>query len=48
MLFRSGTEPKIKFYFSVNTKLDNATAFDATEKLLDDKIEKIINDMGLK
>ena len=44
----SGTEPKIKFYFSVNTKLDNATAFDATEKLLDDKIEKIINDMGLK
>jgi phosphoglucomutase len=44
----SGTEPKIKFYFSVNTKLDNADAFDATEKLLDEKIERIIDEMGLK
>jgi phosphoglucomutase len=34
----SGTEPKIKFYFSVNTKLDNATVFDEKEKMLDDKI----------
>ncbi len=44
----SGTEPKIKFYFSVNTKLDNAANFDAKEKVLDDKIAAIINDMGLK
>ena len=44
----SGTEPKIKFYFSVNTKLDNAANFDAKEKELDDKIAAIINDMGLK
>jgi phosphoglucomutase len=31
----SGTEPKIKYYFSVNTKLKNAAAFEATEKALD-------------
>ena len=43
----SGTEPKIKFYFSVNAKLDDAAAFDATEKLLDEKIERIIKEMGL-
>jgi phosphoglucomutase len=44
----SGTEPKIKFYFSVNTKLPGLDAFEATEKQLDDKIASIINDMGLK
>ncbi|MEP7256237.1 MAG: phospho-sugar mutase [Ferruginibacter sp.] len=44
----SGTEPKIKFYFSVNTKLNNAAAFDAKEKELDDKIERIVNEMKLK
>ncbi|HUS00849.1 MAG TPA: phospho-sugar mutase [Chitinophagaceae bacterium] len=44
----SGTEPKIKFYFSVNTKLDNAGDFDVKEKELDDKIAAIINDMKLK
>jgi phosphoglucomutase len=44
----SGTEPKIKFYFSVNTKLTGIDSFEATEKQLDDKIASIINDMGLK
>jgi phosphoglucomutase len=44
----SGTEPKIKFYFSVNTKLADAAAFDATEKLLDEKIARIVVEMGLK
>ncbi|MGI8582827.1 MAG: phospho-sugar mutase [Chitinophagaceae bacterium] len=44
----SGTEPKIKFYFSVNTKLDNAADFDVKERELDDKIGAIIIDMGLK
>jgi phosphoglucomutase len=44
----SGTEPKIKFYFSVNTKLDNAGAFDVKEKELDEKIERIITEMKLK
>jgi phosphoglucomutase len=44
----SGTEPKIKFYFSVNTKLESAEQFDATEKILDDKIARIIHEMDLK
>jgi len=43
----SGTEPKIKFYFSVNTKLKSAAEFDATWKSLDDKIQAIIKDMKL-
>lgn len=44
----SGTEPKIKFYFSVNAKLDNAADFDAMEKELDNRIERIITEMKLK
>jgi phosphoglucomutase len=44
----SGTEPKIKFYFSVKTKLESAEKFDETEKQLDDKIKAIIADMKLK
>jgi phosphoglucomutase len=44
----SGTEPKIKFYFSVNAPLKNVGEFDATEKLLDEKIERIEKEMGLK
>ncbi|MFC4261963.1 phospho-sugar mutase [Ferruginibacter yonginensis] len=43
----SGTEPKIKFYFSVNTTLASAADFHATEKVLDDKIEVIIKEMNL-
>ncbi|MEO5967335.1 MAG: phospho-sugar mutase, partial [Ferruginibacter sp.] len=44
----SGTEPKIKFYFSVNTKLENASDIHKVEKELDDKILRIQNEMGLK
>ncbi len=44
----SGTEPKIKFYFSVNTKLENAEDIHKIEKELDDKILRIQNEMGLK
>lgn len=44
----SGTEPKIKFYFSVQGKLDTAENFDAAWKLAGDKIESIIQDLGLK
>jgi len=44
----SGTEPKIKFYFSVNQKLDSAEGFDAATKALDAKIQQIIQDMKLK
>jgi phosphoglucomutase len=44
----SGTEPKIKFYFSVNTKLKNAADFDKVNKELDEEIRAIIADMKLK
>ena len=44
----SGTEPKIKFYFSVNSELKNAEDFDKVQKLLDDRIEQIIVSMNLK
>ena len=44
----SGTEPKIKFYFSVNAKLANAESFDETEKSLDEKIGRMAVEMGLK
>lgn len=43
----SGTEPKIKFYFSVKEKLEKATDFDKVNKQSDDKIKAIIADMKL-
>ena len=43
----SGTEPKIKFYISVNTDLDNSADFKKTEQLLDDRIEAILKDLKL-
>ena len=43
----SGTEPKIKFYFSVNTKLKSAGEFDKINAALDEKIKAIISDMNL-
>jgi len=44
----SGTEPKIKFYFSVKTTLENRGDFDAKHAELDARIAAIVNDMGLK
>ncbi|HVN58078.1 MAG TPA: phospho-sugar mutase [Bacteroidales bacterium] len=43
----SGTEPKIKFYFSVNTKLSSADRYEETAALLDKRIQDIIKDMRL-
>ena len=43
----SGTEPKIKFYFSVNTTLDAIENAQETEKKLDAKIQRIIKEMKL-
>lgn len=43
----SGTEPKIKFYFSVNTLLQTREEYDAKEKELDEKIRGIIDGMNL-
>jgi phosphoglucomutase len=44
----SGTEPKIKFYFSVNAPLRHKAALTETEALLDAKIAAIIKEMNLK
>ena len=44
----SGTEPKIKFYFSVNAPLKSVDEFDETKKILDQKIDQIISSMNLK
>ena len=44
----SGTEPKIKFYFSVNTKLNSREEYDATHAKLMDRIKAVIDDMKLK
>ena len=43
----SGTEPKIKFYFSVNASLDNKSNAVSVEKELDAKIQRIIKEMKL-
>ncbi|MBC7627652.1 phospho-sugar mutase [Ferruginibacter sp.] len=44
----SGTEPKIKFYFSVNTQLSDAADFEAANQSLDEKIKRMIDEMKLK
>lgn len=44
----SGTEPKIKFYFSVNEPLDAVENFNAIEAKLDQKIKNIIAEMQLQ
>jgi len=43
----SGTEPKIKFYISVNTALDHKSKFKETALLLDQRIDNILKDMNL-
>jgi phosphoglucomutase len=43
----SGTEPKIKFYFSVNTKIQSIDEFENAEKKMDQKIDRIIQEMKL-
>jgi len=43
----SGTEPKIKFYISVNKMLDKVPDFKVVEQQLETTIDNIINDMKL-
>jgi phosphoglucomutase len=43
----SGTEPKIKFYFSVQGKLERVEDFDSAYASLGDKINTIIAELGL-
>lgn len=44
----SGTEPKIKFYISVNASLPKAEDFKTVEQQLESKIDAILKDMKLK
>jgi phosphoglucomutase len=44
----SGTEPKIKFYFSVRDRLKDRSSFHSTDDLLQKRIDAIISDMKLK
>ena len=44
----SGTEPKIKFYFSVNTKVMDVSEIPYAEELLSSNINQIIEEMQLK
>ena len=44
----SGTEPKIKFYFSVHATLESKKQFDETLASLKQKIQEVIVDMKLK
>lgn len=43
----SGTEPKIKFYFSVQETLGNASGFDAVTEKLDQRIDGLIASLGI-
>ncbi|MDX2283341.1 MAG: phospho-sugar mutase [Bacteroidia bacterium] len=44
----SGTEPKIKFYFSVQAPVQGKEDFDAVYAMLGERIQAIVADMGLK
>ena len=43
----SGTEPKIKFYFEVKGKLASRSEFDEAEKKAEEKIDAIMEELGL-
>jgi phosphoglucomutase len=43
----SGTEPKIKFYFSVREDFTDVTKFDEMNAFLDQRIDAIIKDLKL-
>ena len=43
----SGTEPKIKFYFSVHTQLNNKTEYAEKQTILENRIKAVIVDLKL-
>lgn len=43
----SGTEPKIKFYFSVNTELSSIIDFEETDVRLNEKIQNIMKSLDI-
>jgi phosphoglucomutase len=44
----SGTEPKIKFYFSVNEPLNDKNDYEKVNLQLDEKVNQLIQDLKLK
>ena len=44
----SGTEPKIKFYFSVNEKLEKREDLDKIDSMLEERIDNIINELKIQ
>ena len=43
----SGTEPKIKFYFSASTRMDDVSSFERLWKELDQRIDGVVHDIKL-
>lgn len=43
----SGTEPKIKFYFEVKGKLASRAGYDEAERIAEERIDKIMEELGL-
>ncbi|MDN6309626.1 MAG: phospho-sugar mutase [Flavobacteriaceae bacterium] len=43
----SGTEPKIKFYISVNTELESHKQYHQATEILDEKIQRIVKELGI-
>lgn len=43
----SGTEPKIKFYFSVNEELNDAEEYEKINDKLEKRIDQVIEDLGI-
>lgn len=43
----SGTEPKIKFYFSASTHMDDVSSFEILWNELDERIDAVVQDMKL-
>ncbi len=44
----SGTEPKIKFYVEVREDLPSADKYEETVKKAEDKINRVLADLGVK
>jgi phosphomannomutase len=44
----SGTEPKIKFYISVNSELDSVDEFDEINAQLEEKIKRIKSELQVE
>jgi len=43
----SGTEPKVKFYCSVNTELENKANYEKVKVILNNRLDAILKDLGV-